>query len=266
MRRRTLAALLVASGAGLAGCGAPAESCWQIKSCGSKQLSACTNYESGCRYESSDGHSWSCSGNQVRDEYGTSLACTGTPCEVAGQEAVDWCFSQTDTTTPSAYGQLVITELMVDPDLVADEAGEWLELYNRGGGVYDLFGCELRDGAHSHTVAGHVLVPAGAFRTAASFATGGGFVPDYTYAGLSFANDTDGEVSLWCAGALIDRFPYVASQAATRGHALSLDAQHYSADDNDRSSYVCPAKTTYHSDGAGTSDYGTPGAPNPHCP
>jgi hypothetical protein len=254
-------ALLVGVGAG---CAPSSEKCWEIKACGSKTLSACTNYESGCRYKSNDGHSWSCTGSKSGN--GETLNCDVPICETAAQEAADWCFSQSAATTPTAAGQLVVTELMYDPDVVGDDAGEWFEIYNRGGSVYDLFGCEIRDRDSSHTIAAHLLIPSEMFRTAANFATGGGFAPDYTYSGITFDNNAADEVSIWCGSTLIDRFAYSPTQASASGHALSVDADHYNATDNDRPDYFCPATSPYNTDSTGSiSDYGTPGAPNPRC-
>jgi hypothetical protein len=80
----------------VARCGDPVEECWQLRTCGGKTLSGCTNY-SGCRYKSSDGHAWSCSGDKGNDGYGdySLTTCNGPSCATAAQEAVDWCFGQT---------------------------------------------------------------------------------------------------------------------------------------------------------------------------
>ena len=42
-------------------------------------------------------------------------------------------------------GQVIITEIMVNPKAVGDEAGEWVELYNPGELVVDINGWVLRD-------------------------------------------------------------------------------------------------------------------------
>jgi hypothetical protein len=247
----------------LAGCIDPGEHCGQIRTCGSKTLSSCSSDNgdgSQHRYKSSDGHSWSCTNN------------SGTGCETAAQEAADWCYSQTTAATPAAWGDLLVSELMYNPAVVGDEGGEWFEIHNPFGSLYDLFGCEIRNRNGSHTIASHLLVPRGAFRTAAVFATGGGFAPDYTYSGITFDNDAADEVAISCGVTLIDRLTYSLSQASTSGHAISVNPvslrtrpAHQDGFDNN-SSYSCPATTVYNRDSTGIQDYGTPGAANPACP
>jgi len=147
--------------------------------------------------------------------------------------------------------------------------GEWFEVYNPDPGTtYDLDGCQIRDTANAHTIGAHLLVPPHAFRTLAIFATGGGFVPDYTYSGVKFDNNAADSVSIFCGSTLIDRFGYSAAMAAVGGHAFSVDPAHYSAVDNDVPANVCNATTIYNQAVSGSnviSDYGTPGAPNPSC-
>jgi hypothetical protein len=264
--------LLLGAGAGCLGLD---EECHEVKTCGGKTLWACTDYEHGCRWTSSDGQSWSCTGRQRPGRYGDDLVCDDTACKTAAQEAADWCFSQTTGTAPTAWGDIVVSEIMYDPTVVPDELGEWFEIHNPFGSLYDLFGCEIRDRDSSHTIAAHLIVPNGSFRTAAIFASGGGFVPDYTYSGIALANNDADEVSIWCGSTLIDQFAYTASQSAISGHALGVNADnlrvrlaHY-PDIADSSDYSCPATSVYNTAGSGSEvirDYGTPGAANPTCP
>ncbi|HVZ89020.1 MAG TPA: hypothetical protein VHG72_18775, partial [Polyangia bacterium] len=173
--------------------------------------------------------------------------------------------------TPAVAGQIVVTELMHDTDVVADDFGEWFEIYNPDLAVtYDLFGCQIRDTANVHTITAHLLVPSHAFRTLAIFATGGGFVPDYTYSGIKFDNDNADLVAIYCGPTLIDKFAYTKSQAQTSGHSFSVDPAHYNAVDNDNPAYYCDASTIYNqattSGGKLVADYGSPGVSNPPCP
>jgi hypothetical protein len=77
---------------GMVGGCEPYEHCGEVKTCGSKTLFSCTADYVGCRFKSSDGHSWSCTGTDPSDGYAWS--CSGTSCETAAQEASDWCFAQ----------------------------------------------------------------------------------------------------------------------------------------------------------------------------
>jgi hypothetical protein len=172
--------------------------------------------------------------------------------------------------TPSLAGQIVISELMHNTDVVSDDFGEWFEVYNPDPSVtYDLFGCQIRDLANIHVISKDLLVPPGAYKTLAIFATGGGFTPDYTYSGIKFDNQAADLASIWCGGTLIDSFPYSTAQAPGSGHSFSLDPAHLTAADNDNPADYCLATTVYHTATSGTttiSDYGTPGAANPPCP
>ena len=51
---------------------------------------------------------------------------------------------------PSAPGQIVISELMHNTATVADDFGEWFEVYNPSTTVtYDLMGCQVLDSSLS---------------------------------------------------------------------------------------------------------------------
>jgi hypothetical protein len=49
------------------------------------------------------------------------------------------------TPTPPEPGDLIFSEVMVDPNVVADEDGEWVELYNTSGSTLDLAGYSFHD-------------------------------------------------------------------------------------------------------------------------
>ena len=175
----------------------------------------------------------------------------------------------TPAVTPTVAGQIVVTELMHDTDVVSDDFGEWFEIYNPDAtATYDLFGCQIRDTANAHTINAHLLAPPHAFRTLAIFASGGGFVPDYTYSGIKFDNDNADSVSIYCGPTLIDKFAYSAAQAAMGGHSFSVDPAHYNSVDNDDPANFCLATIVYNQAVSGNnvvSDYGTPGVTNPPC-
>ena len=61
-------------------------------------------------------------------------------------------------------GDLVITEIMQNPAVVSDGAGEWFEVYNATDAPIDLFGFVVRDDdTDTHTIVENVIVPAGAY-------------------------------------------------------------------------------------------------------
>jgi len=162
---------------------------------------------------------------------------------------------------PSAHGDLVISELMKNPEgAVGEPAGEYFELYNPSASVtYDLFGCAVSDEAGTtHTVGQHVYVDPLSYVAAANGAAPG-FAADYDYASLTFTNDADDQLYLTCDGGLIDRvrfsdtdFPDVA------GSSMLLGAGALDAVANDTGANWCDALAT----GAvtyTTDNYGTPG-------
>jgi hypothetical protein len=160
---------------------------------------------------------------------------------------------------PSQPGQLVITELMIDPATLSDTNGEWIELYNTSHEPFDLRGCELDDGGKSpHAVATSLRIEAHGYITIAR-STQPGFPPSYV-ATLSLTNSAD-TVALRCGGVEIDRVRYdkSAGYALESGASLALDAAHLDAGDNDRADVWCASRDSY------GPERGTPGQENPSC-
>jgi hypothetical protein len=163
------------------------------------------------------------------------------------------------TATPSKPGQLIITELMIDPKALADSQGEWFELYNPTSGALSLRLCQLDDGAKTlHNIVPPLQVAAGAFVVIARHAQPG-FVPDAT-ASMSLSNSAD-SIAIVCDGVEIDRVTYDGGGgfSIAPGVSLSLDPEHIDASQNDRPGAWCAGTESY-----GT-DLGTPGRRNPGC-
>jgi len=76
-----------------------------------------------------------------------------------GEETAFACHEQPGA-SPTA-GQIVITELLVDPVASDDAFGEWLEITNTTATDLDLFGTKLRSGAVQITFDTHLLVRPG---------------------------------------------------------------------------------------------------------
>lgn len=163
---------------------------------------------------------------------------------------------------PTAAGQIVITEIMRDPETLGESGGEWFELHNPDPETsYDLRGCVLSDdGSDQHTIAGSLPVAPLGFATLSNGATPG-FTPDYQYIGLQLANGED-EVVLTCGGVEIDRVAYGAAFPDTPGAAMSLDGLLYDWELNDYPEAWCAARPEDSYNG----DRGTPGLDNPECP
>jgi hypothetical protein len=179
--------------------------------------------------------------------------------------------------TPSAPGDIVISELMHNSSTVADDFGEWFEVYNPSTTVtYDLMGCQVLDSnTTGPAIAANLVLPPLTFRTLAVSATPGGpgtttFTPDYVYGlAVKFDNDAGERAGISCGGMLIDEFVYPTIVAGGGGRAFNLDPRHYNAADNDVSMmYWCLARNTMAGDAYETTgpNYGTPGRANTQCP
>ncbi len=99
------------------------------------------------------------------------------------------------TVPPIGDTTMVITEFLADPKSVADEAGEWIELYNSGTSTINLRGWVLADlDSDRHTIDADVLVEAEGYVVLArnGDATANGGVPvHHVYSGFSLANGAD---------------------------------------------------------------------------
>jgi hypothetical protein len=159
---------------------------------------------------------------------------------------------------PSTAGDLVITELMSNPEAVRDDAGEWFELHNPAAAqVFELAGCAIDDGgAAPRMLAGPLRVDPGAF-VAVARSEEVGFVPDWTMT-FSLGNAAD-VLALICDGVVIDRVAYGAGFPLTPGASMALDPAALDAHANDGPEPWCVALLGY---GA---ERGSPGAPNPPC-
>jgi DNA/RNA endonuclease G (NUC1) len=164
---------------------------------------------------------------------------------------------------PGGTGDVVINELLQDPQAVLDANGEWFEVHNRGTTPVNLQGwtiASLND--VSHVINGSVVIPAGGFAVLGrngSSATNGGVTVNYVYAGattLSLGNGTDWLALRDGAGASVDS---VAWTSVTAGTARALiDPASDNVNVNGSAWTGCSA--TF-----GSGDRGTPGAANSGC-
>ena len=96
-----------------------------------------------------------------------------------------------DAVAPSA-GDVVITEFLADPDAVADDVGEWVELTNISEDDIDLSGCTLEDGGrNSFTFPDGTSIAAGGVLVVGRTADGGGAPVDVETGGDMTLNNAD---------------------------------------------------------------------------
>jgi len=97
-------------------------------------------------------------------------------------------------------GDLIITEIMPNPNAVYDDDGEWFEIYNTTASPINLNGLILHDNFGTHVITGDSIVAAldyFVFCVNETLATNGGVPTDYEYpystgsTGLSLSNSGD---------------------------------------------------------------------------
>ena len=206
--------------------------------------------------------------NQRRDEADQLLEALVMANDVM-QEA---CVPGTGGGTAPGVGELVITEVMVDPEAASDEHGEWIEVYNPTTRALDLQGLTLETQFTTvpgtpHVIASSVVVPAGGYVVlgrSSDTTLNGGVAVSYAYSGVELPNQyLTGNYELRISsGATIidsivitDRLAHIVSyENWLPGRSRSLMSGSFNAVANDDIFAWCMSATAY-----GTGDYGTPG-------
>ena len=161
---------------------------------------------------------------------------------------------------------LVITEIMYDPsDGVADDKGEWLEIYNATGDDIDINGYRLADaGGNMHIIqnGGPLMVAAGAyFVFGVNFyeSENGGVEVDYLlpYAIFQLDNSADEVILMDKFGMELDRVEYAEGQGWPVASGASLSLIHPNLDNNVAGNWALAATAW-----GATANLGTPGSEN----
>ena len=169
-------------------------------------------------------------------------------------------------TVPPQPGDLVITELMPNPDRVEDAAGEWVELrVNRTVDLNGLTLDRLGDAAPAAPLAAEAClrVTAPGYAVLARSASGAdnGGLPrvdaPLPVALVSGSAQAPGDLHLYAGERLLDGVRWHRSAA---GKALQVDPDFLDAAANDDERVFCDAVAPY-----GAGDRGTPGADNGQC-
>jgi predicted extracellular nuclease len=187
----------------------------------------------------------------------------------------NWCTASTpfgdgDLGTPGAANdcmapivEVVINEIMQNPNAVSDSDGEWFELYNPTDSDIDINGWTIRDNDYdSHMIAngGPLIIPAGGFLVLGNNGdpgTNGGVSVDYVYpANWYLGNSADEVVLLDGTLAEIDRVEYDGGPVFPDPTGASMSLIDPALDNNVGANW-CTSATPY-----GDGDLGTPGAEN----
>ena len=167
---------------------------------------------------------------------------------------------------PVAAGEIIITEIMKNPNTISDANGEWFEVYNTTGDPIDLIGWEIADNdSDDHVIASSVVVPANGFAVLGrngDSGVNGGLTYDYVYGNdIQFSNDTDELILTASDETEIDRVEYNdADFPDPNGASLNLSPVHFNAMANDLGENWCTAVTSYD-----MNNEGTPGVDNTAC-
>ncbi len=175
--------------------------------------------------------------------------------------------ANTDFCKARKAGDLVISELMLDPD-GTDTGGEWVEIFNTLGSPVDLKGLQLyvskidKTALKSHsiragTAAGRSYFTLGDVRTGPNPAW-----INYSYAdALGGLANTEGVVGLRCGTTVLDEVIYTKGAKPNRSRMLGGTSDPDATANNDEANWCdTPADKTYSGLNAGT-----PGAANGQC-
>jgi hypothetical protein len=158
--------------------------------------------------------------------------------------------------------QLIINEIMVDPDIVSDTYGEWVEIYNPTKTDVELAGWKLKDTTtptpQSHTIqpaGGSLIVPADGYVVLcrnADPALNRGVPCNYQYSSFTLTNTADAVVLTQADGTVVDQVVYTGT--VSTGASLALRNPYLA-----HATLTCPASPNNPASWAG------PGPRPPRC-
>ena len=159
---------------------------------------------------------------------------------------------------------IIITEIMPNPDAVFDQNGEWFEVYNTTDAAIDMDGFILHDNGGTYTISGAAVVASHdyfVFCVNETLAVNGGVPTDYAYPyaypdGLQLSNSGDVVKVCTPADVIIDSVQYTDTWPYAAGASMQLEDLAY---DNDLEASWCASQTSWV---GSTGDKGTPGELN----
>lgn len=170
-------------------------------------------------------------------------------------------------------GDIIITEIMVNPTMVTDANGEWFEVYNTSESDIDINGWKISDDKSEHIITSQwpVLVAAQTYAVLTKKGNptdNGGIVPDYSYQSTSdspstfMVNNDHDSLTLTAQSMLIDKVSYHIDFAwpVAPGVSMQLSSESLDGAANDAPLNWCMGTAVY-----GAGDQGSPGWPNQAC-
>jgi len=155
-------------------------------------------------------------------------------------------------------GNLLLTEVMADPDKISDTYGEWIEIYNNATFPININGLIVKVGTKSYSVTVNHEMQAGEYVFLCKDAQGGAGALVYYGSALSLVN-TSGSVQLLSSDGVTE-IASMTYTTTTTGASLSLDPTKMTYTLAKDPSSWCTATQAY-----STGDKGTPGLVNSAC-
>lgn len=155
-----------------------------------------------------------------------------------------------------SQGDVIVTEMMINPNAVTDAKGEWFEVYNTTDNTIDLNGWEISDqGSNRHTISGSLPIEKNGFVVLAlngSGAVNGGLSADYDYSAFTLSNGDDEIILTQSGGGVVDMVSYNTSSGWTIPVGEALTLINLAGDRNDPTNWT-GSRVAY-----GDGDLGTP--------
>jgi hypothetical protein len=204
-----------------------------------------------------------CKANAVGQACETTTGTLAVADGVACASGAGTCNGAGFCTQPATTGDVIITEVMANPDCPANEANEWIEVKNVSGVAQDLKGWVIADNGGNHTIADSLPVAKGGV---ALLCRGDGTslaACDYGYADAVQLSNSSAE-TLTLSDAFANVIDTVAGLSTSwgggNGITAALDPSRETAAANDLSWSWCDGASAFD-----CGDLGSPGAANPSC-
>ena len=174
------------------------------------------------------------------------------------------CNGWTDILTAEEllFGDIVINEIMMNPDEVPDADGEWVELYNNTTMLILMNGVTFANSSDFITVDVDDLLPSSDFYVISNNGdtnSNGDFNADFFSWTFSLNNSAD-SVSVYTELETLDTVTYDNNWPLKKGESMSLDPGSLDATSNDNDNNWCKGDSDF-----GDGDKGTPGVENDQC-
>jgi hypothetical protein len=159
-------------------------------------------------------------------------------------------------------GDVIITEIMQNPNEVTDANGEWIEIYNTTNKDINLNNWTIKDnGTNEHIINAQLIIPAKGFLVLGrnvNSSENGNYICHYQFASFYLSNSDDEIILLDENGTEIDRVEYDGGTVWPDPEGVSMTLINFTFDNNDGSSWTS-SQARQGSYSGETGDLGSPG-------